>query len=148
MSERKILVASRLHTPPSMVWPAVGPLTGGAHELGPWLRLTWPDTFPFEGTHVTWVRLLGVVPIDRLAGTLAAFERGELMAIEGRSLWFRRIFVERRVVPISRLQCKVVDQMVYDPRLPWAGLDPWLLRVFIYRHHRLQQTYGGHFTEP
>lgn len=148
MSERRILVASRLHTPASMVWPRVGQSNGTAHELGPWIRMRWPEALPFEGTHVTWVRFLGFIPLDRFTGTLAAFERGERLAVDGHSLWFRRLSVERRLVAVGRLHSKVIDAMTYDTRLPWSGIDAWLLRLFIYRHHRLQQTYGGHFTEP
>jgi len=157
MTEREIVVASLVHTPARLVWRTVDTIDGINRELAPWLSLTVPTGHgPLEAAEPdappvrSWLLAFGVVPIARVVirveRVTACHEFVETLETVLR-LRFRH---ERRLRDVGPAWCQVVDRLRFRPRfaLPGSWIDQIVLRVFVHRHRRLQQAFGGHFVEP
>ena len=118
-------------------------------ELGPWVRMTVPDAWEGraisewpvgEELFVSWILLLGVLPIDRHVFGMTELRPGRGFDEQSRSLVNRYWKHTRDVVPING-GCRITDEIEFECRLPLLGylLRPVYAGVFWWRHRRLSR---------
>lgn len=153
MPEREIAIASLVHCPASVVWSTSTTLEGLNRELSPYLYFVAPNgeslkrkKHRFRG----WLLALGVLPFERFVSAIVTVDVGRKVVEEGSSLAFRSWRAERSTTDVGPARCKVVDQLRIATRffLPAYFIDRLVLQVFVHRHRRLQQYFGGHFVDP
>ena len=129
-------------------------LNGVNAELSPLVRMTAPAAFaqrPLQewperqNLFISWILLLGVLPVDRHAFYLDSVTPGrgfvETSSSTLNALWQH----ERTIIPLAA-GCRVTDVVEYRCRLPLLGylLNPVYKLVFWHRHRYLRSRYGGH----
>ena len=129
-------------------------LNGVNAELSPLVRMTAPAAFaqrPLQewperqNLFISWILLLGVLPVDRHAFYLHSVTPGrgfvETSSSTLNALWQH----ERTIIPLAA-GCRVTDVVEYRCRLPLLGylLNPVYKLVFWHRHRYLRSRYGGH----
>ncbi|MDX1648346.1 MAG: hypothetical protein R3263_00705 [Myxococcota bacterium] len=153
-------MASALDAPPEAVWRhAVSP-EGVNHELGPWLRMTfpadvrdlaegWRPEAPARRLGRCWLLLGGVLPVEYDDLVFAELEPGRRFLERSVLLSQRRWEHERCVGPAPE-GTRLVDRVGFAPRLPLLGpVHAWVFRaVFRWRHHRLRRRFGGRPAHP
>lgn len=148
-------VSSRLVASRSVVWSVVSTMNGVNAELGPWLRMTYPDdqasladAVPGRVAFRSWILLLGVVPLDRHTFGLDRVDDARGFVEESTSWMQRRWRHERELVDHVGGGCVVTDRLVFEPRFTLSR--PMMVgvvrRVFIHRHRRLRRRFGASIT--
>lgn len=141
---------SRLAVSAPVLWARVSTLDGVNEELGPWLSMSYPparaslqDVTPAPLLFSSWVRLFGVLPVDRHHLGLERLypEQG---FDERSSSWSQRLWIHRRRLHVIEGGVRVTDELVFEPRLAAAGamLKSLVGAVFRHRHRRLRARYG------
>ncbi len=143
--------ASRLAAPAEAVWAhAISP-EGINHELGPWLSMSLPagvegltaDTItPGMPLGRSWIRLLGVLPVDY--DDLCVAELRPFYFREESVLMSQKVWVHERSVEVLPAGCLVKDRLQFQPRLPGTGglSRAVVSQLFRHRHQRLRQRFG------
>lgn len=120
-------------------------------ELGPWLRMTYPDdqasladAVPGRIAFRSWILLLGLVPLDR--HTLALDRVDAHGFVEESTSWMQRRWRhERELVDDVGGGCVVTDRLVFEPRFTLSRpvLAGVVRTVFNHRHRRLRRRFGA-----
>lgn len=144
-------IASPLAAPRSSVWAHASSMAGVNHELGPFLRMTYPPAFATlqPAQHLlgqrlfrSWIVLAGIVPIEYDDLTLVQYHPGYSF-LERSSMAMIVKWQHQRVVRDSVDGCILTDTIRFRPRFSWTG--PLLLAiyslVFRHRHRRLRQLF-------
>lgn len=138
------------------VWKRVVSPDGINHELGPWLRMGMPrgaDTLSIDTVTLgaplgrSWIRLLGVVPVDYDDLTIVELEPGRSFREESTMLSARRWRHERRLDVAATGHTVVHDRLTFTPRLPGRPAAAIQRRIiaalFRHRHRRLAAWFPG-----
>ena len=144
---------SRLASPAADVWAEVSTMDGVNAELGPFIRMTHPaqanalagaDAAPGTLLFQSWLLAFGMLPIDRHALSLDRLYPGEGFDERSSSLVQRVWIHRRRVAPVGS-GCRVTDEIVFEPRLPFTRLllQPVVRALFRHRHRRLRARFGS-----
>jgi RimJ/RimL family protein N-acetyltransferase/ligand-binding SRPBCC domain-containing protein len=146
-------VVSALAAAPDTVWRhAVSP-AGVNHELGPFLRMSFPvgttdlgDALGSAGRprFRSHIRLFGLVPVEWDDVGIAAFEPGRRF-LERSTLLTQRVWEHERVVTTDGDGCRVTDRLRFVPRVGALGPLHWAAfrTVFTWRHRRLRRRFGA-----
>lgn len=153
MSEREIAVASLVHAPSPVVWISTTTLEGYNRELNPYLLARTHAREPLmrtTQTYVAWLWLFGTIPIERLRAAIVRVDAGRIVVEQMTTLLCRRLIIERTWQDVGPARCRLVDTLRVSSRffVPAAWLDRLVLRVYVHRHRRLHQRFGGHFIDP
>lgn len=145
-------IRSRLAASPETVWAHAAQPEGIAYELGPFLRMTFPDdvpsieTLPASGERVfrSWILLFGLLPVEYDDLAFEAIEPGRRF-LERSSMATQREWVHERIVESAGAGALLEDRLAFRPRLAWTGpIAGALFRaVFSWRHRRLRRRFGG-----
>jgi hypothetical protein len=151
MTPRTLEFRSELAASADAVWAAAGTMAGVNYELGPWLRMTFPqrgeglrieDAPVGENVFVSWILLGGVLPFDRHVLRFAQIVPGRGFDEDSTSWTERRWQHQRRIEPLDGGRCRVTDRLIFEPRGPGALAEAIIRRVFAHRHARLRQRHG------
>lgn len=135
------------------VWRSISTMTGVNYELRPILVMTRPrdhETLPVEVTpgrviFASWLLLFGLLPVDRHALALERVDAGFGFIEESTSWLQRRWRHKRTLTTLDSGGCRVVDELVVEPRI--GCLRPVtsavVVRLFTHRHRRLASRFGG-----
>lgn len=137
------------------VWRSVTSLEGINFELRPWMTMTAPgdlDGLSLDDDRVilgqplfaSTVRLLGILPMDRMHLTLVELEPGRRFVEESPMLTMRRWRHERTIEPRGD-GCAVTDRITFAPRLSAATplVQVALEAFFAHRHRQLVRRFGA-----
>lgn len=152
---RRFAIASMLHAAPEAVWRHAASPEGVNHELGPWLRMTFPrgvDDLAADGPGARgrcWLLLGGVLPVEYDDLSFAEVEPGRRF-LERSTLLSQRAWEHERVVEPAPGGARLTDRIAFAPRLRALGPAHALVfrAVFRWRHHRLRRRFGGRPAEP
>ncbi len=156
MPEVVVEQESVVAAPIERVWERVVSPAGINHELGPWLRMGMPrglaastiESVPIgEPLGRSWIRLLGIVPVDFDDLTIVELEPGRAFREESTMLSARRWRHERRLDAVPTGHTLVHDRLTFTPRLP-GGLAASaqgrvVAALFAHRHRRLAAWFPG-----
>jgi ligand-binding SRPBCC domain-containing protein len=144
-----------LSASPAIVWRHATSLEGINRELAPWLRMTAPaelrglsldDERVVPGTQlfVSSVRLLGLLPVERMVVTIVELERGRRFVEQSPMLAMRQWRHERAVEPAGA-GCTLRDRVTFAPRLGLAtgAMRAALDAFFAHRHRVLARLFGA-----
>ena len=149
--------SSVLAAPAGEVWQHATSMSGVNDELGPWVRMTYPEQLASLadaddsalGTVVfhSWLLAGGRLPFDRHALRLVEIDSRDDGGgfVEESTSWLQsRWRHERDVVALGDDRCLVTDRLTVVPRIPLARpvvavMVPWL---FTRRHRRLLDRFG------
>lgn len=160
----EVVVTSSLDAPAAAVWERVVTVAGVNDELGPWLRMSVPRRYRSQAGDLniddvplhevlgrSWVKLLGVLPVDYDALMLVEREPGRRFQEDSTMLSLARWRHERIVEPAGDGRCTVTDRLQFTPRRPlrWIPGCSRLVEaivgiLFRHRHRRL----ASHFSRP
>lgn len=143
--------ASGLAAPAEAVWAHATSPEGINHELGPWLSMSLPagvegltvDTItPGMPLGRSWIRLLGLLPVDY--DDLCIAELRPFHFREESVLMSQKAWVHERSVEALPGGCLVKDRLQFQPRLLGTGALSRVIvnRLFSHRHQRLRQRFG------
>lgn len=130
------------------VWARAVTFEGIDHELRPWLSMTVPagaegldlaSVVPPQHLGRSWVRLLGVLPVDFDDITVAEVGPDRRFLERSRMLSAPVWQHERTVEPVDATSCRVRDELTFRPRRGLGLLAPRLVgALFTHRHRRLR----------
>ena len=142
--------------PIESVWQRVVSPEGINHELRPWMTMSMPagakdlsiDTIEVgKPIGRSWIRLLGVLPVDYDDLTVAELVPGRSFREESTMLSARTWRHERTLTPAAHGGTYVHDRLTFAPRVPGRASAALHARVietlFRHRHRRLAQHFGG-----
>jgi ligand-binding SRPBCC domain-containing protein len=140
--------ASSLAAAAPEVWRHATSLDGINRELAPWMTMSAPPELRGlsldddrvvigERLFVSWVRLFGVVPLDRMEVTIVELERGRRFVEQSPMLAMRRWRHERTVEPAGA-GCVLRDTLTFSPGVA----RPALAAFFAHRHRVLARLFG------
>ena len=141
---------SHLAVPAPVLWARVSTLDGVNEELHPWLSMSVPtagaslqDVTPAPHLYSSWIRVFGVLPVDRHHLGLERLYPGQGFD-ERSSSWSQRLWIHRRRLQTIEGGVCVTDELVFEPRLAATGaiLKSFVSAVFRHRHRRLRTRYG------
>ncbi|RVW08404.1 hypothetical protein EGT67_15845 [Prescottella agglutinans] len=146
--------ASVVDGPADRVWARVVTPEGINDEMRPWMTMSIPrglgavniDTVPVAvPLGRAWLRLLGVVPFDYDALTIAELEPGQRFHEKSTMMSMRRWEHERTLTPVGADRTTVHDRITFEPRL--AALTPVMTVIvrsfFAHRHRRLARHFAS-----
>ncbi|MGJ9411229.1 hypothetical protein ACHAAC_00830 [Aeromicrobium sp. CF4.19] len=148
-------LSSVVRAPTDLVWARVVDPAGINDELMPWMSMTMPPA----ARHLTietvqlgrpigrsWIRLLGVLPVDYDDLTIAALEPGRSFREESTMLSARRWRHERSLAPAGEGATVVHDRLTFESRVPGRLAASLHRRVvaalFAHRHRRLARHFA------
>jgi ligand-binding SRPBCC domain-containing protein len=145
--------SSALSAPADEVWAVVSTMDRVNHELRPWVRMTYPSTArsltardvdPGVVLFRSWLLAFGVIPFDRHALALDAVDDDGGFVEESTS-WLQKRWRHERHVEQDGTGSRVTDQLVVEPRIPFAAplVAAIVRRIFEHRHRRLQRRFGA-----
>ncbi len=151
MRSRVVVRESVLPARADDVWARATTIEGIDHELRPWLSMSVPrgaegldlaSVTPPHHVGRSWIRLLGVLPVDADDVTVAEVGPGLRFLERSRMLSAPLWQHERTVEPLGERMCRVRDRLTFTPR---PGLGPVAERVvgalFTHRHRRLRAAW-------
>ena len=149
----EFVARSRLQASPERLWDHISSMDGVNYELGPWLRMTHPPEIDRLDESVgelgkpvfrSWVKLLGVLPVEYDDLTLRAVDVGRGF-VEQSPLLTQKLWEHERAIQPGEHGCELVDRICHVPRVPIARrVQSGLLhQVFLHRHRRLRKRFGG-----
>jgi ligand-binding SRPBCC domain-containing protein len=152
---RTVMTTSRLAAPPEAVWTHATTMHRINDEMAPWLRMTYPKEAegldlsdarvrPGEPLFVSWILLLGVLPVERWQLEMAEIGPGMRFVEQSRVLTLSFWRHERSVEAVSG-GCILSDRLTFEPRLPGLGglFEPVVRAFFAHRHRRLVGLFGA-----
>lgn len=143
--------SSALAAPADVVWRHATSIPGINAEMAPWMSMTVPrelrnltldDPSVIVGAElfVSTVRLLRLLPVDRMRVTLVELERGRRF-VEQSPMRSMRMWRHERSVEPEGTGCRVTDTLTFEPRVPFPAA---VLRMFFaHRHRRLRARFGA-----
>jgi hypothetical protein len=141
--ERSSLVSA----PAADVWARVVTPEGINDEFWPWLTMSMPksasdvsiDTLELgKPVGRSWIRLLGVLPVDYDDLTIVDVEPGRRFLEQSRLFSAPQWQHERIVEPVDAADSRVTDRLTFTPRRGFGLLGPRMIQlIFWYRHRRL-----------
>ncbi|AKT39175.1 SRPBCC family protein [Chondromyces crocatus] len=149
MTVHHFRIESALRAAPDDVWRWATTAEGINHELGPLMRMTWPEDVPAldlsrvvlgERIGRSWLLLGGVLPVDRSDVTLV--ELGERRFVERSPMLAMKLWEHERSVTPAGDGCTVVDRLAFEPRFPVPASSWFVRRLFTHRHARLCARWG------
>lgn len=144
---------SVVQAPVDRVWDRVTTFEGIGDELGPWLTMSVPagakdlevTTVPLgEPLGRSWIRLLGLVPVDYDDLSIVALEPGRSFHERSTMLTARWWEHERTLTPMDEGTTRVHDRLTFEPRalVPAAAHRRVVAALFAHRHRRLAAHFG------
>jgi ligand-binding SRPBCC domain-containing protein len=148
----EITTRSEVRAETREVWEWATSAHGINFELAPLLRMDVPRRLeqglagvePGQRLGRSWIRLLGVLPVDYDDIALERVEPGRGF-LERSSLLSHRAWEHERTLEPSPGGCVVTDRVAFVPRLgvPASLTRPILAALFRHRHARLRRRFGG-----
>jgi len=146
-------VSSVLPAPAAAVWARISTMAGVNFELAPFFRMTFPARFAAIdpaavpiGRRVfrSWILLFGVLPVDYDDLRLERIEPGRGF-LETSTMLSQRRWIHERTLEPAGPGCRVTDRVRFEPRLPGLAwlFGPLFHRLFLHRHRRLREAFGG-----
>ncbi|MBI5845955.1 MAG: hypothetical protein HZB23_14945 [Deltaproteobacteria bacterium] len=145
-------ITTRLTASPEKIWQRVTTPEGIAHELYPWLSMTFPksvkaltpETVPL-GKRLcrSWVLLFGVIPVDYDDVTLVELDPPRRFLEKSPMLSMAHWSHERTIAPAPG-GASLTDTLTFAPRLALAApLAKIIVKaLFTHRHSRLASWFG------
>lgn len=156
MAEVVVEQESVVAAPIERVWERVVSPEGINHELRPWMTMSMPSgahDLSIETIEVgqpmgrSWIRLLGILPIDYDDLTIVDLEPGRSFREESTMLSARRWRHERRLDVAPAGHTLVHDRLTFTPRVPGrlaASVQGRIVAaLFAHRHRRLAASFPG-----
>ncbi len=143
--QRKIRYETDLDVTPREAWQWITSFDCISKEMMPYLRMTTPKDFrvidfsriiPGKRLFRSWIKAFGIVPIDYSDLSFERISEGrgfcEKSTMGTMKLWQH----ERTIVPTSN-GCKVIDEVIFEPKLAGSVVGFVVDKFFEHRHKRL-----------
>ncbi len=141
-----------LRASPEALWRHADSPAGVNRELGPLLRMSFPDGTasitggwkPGQRVCRSWLLLFGLLPIEYDDLSFVEVDPGRRF-LERSELLSQRSWEHERTIAPHRAGCRVRDRVRFSARLPFleAAYAPVFRWVFRLRHRNLRRTFGS-----